>query len=253
MQTSIPSNVRKSFIQRACSSPSIISLYQEPFIEPGTNADNSTSSINSPGNISKESPPVKHQAHKTTLQYNSNYSDVSSTSDLYNSNQDLNKNTNTNVESTMNCTAEISKDNNIKELAGEISKYYASVKDRNVKKENSNENEDDNKNGRSVILYNSTPSFTEDNERGSVERLSKYEEIAYHNNISNVLSESNRIKESVIERLYSDLDSSQYPMSSSDPVPKPNQAQHLSNSITSDGVSLVLGETPSEVMELLKC
>ena len=41
------SNDKKSFLQRACSSPSIVSLYQEPFKEPGT----IIADYNPPGNI----------------------------------------------------------------------------------------------------------------------------------------------------------------------------------------------------------
>ena len=48
-------NAKKSFIQRACSSPSIVSLYQEPFKEPsGIIADNISCTQNPPG-INSES------------------------------------------------------------------------------------------------------------------------------------------------------------------------------------------------------
>ena len=68
------SNDKKSFIQRACSSPSIISLYQEPFIEPpNNNVDNSKCTKNSPGIISENAPIINKNSDETNLNYNSKY------------------------------------------------------------------------------------------------------------------------------------------------------------------------------------
>ena len=133
VQSSIPPKGRKSLIQRACSSPSIISLYQESFIEPGSNADNSICTEKPPGIVSKKSPTLNHQLRKTTLQYNSSCSDTSSTSDLYDSHQDIDPVINIDNGSTTKHTIEPSR-NCIKELAGEISNYYASVEEVNLTK-----------------------------------------------------------------------------------------------------------------------
>merc|ERR1712133_240426 len=47
-------HAKKSLISRACSSPSIVSLYQEPFIGPSdTLADNILGTQNPPGNNSE--------------------------------------------------------------------------------------------------------------------------------------------------------------------------------------------------------
>ena len=67
-------HAKKSLISRACSSPSIVSLYQEPFIEPSdTVADNILGTQNPPGNNSEISnKPVINQP--TKIVYNNHVS-----------------------------------------------------------------------------------------------------------------------------------------------------------------------------------
>ena len=62
------SNDKKSFLQRACSSPSIVSLYQEPFKEP----DTIIADYNPPGNISNN--PSLYSSEKLLGKNDSNKS-----------------------------------------------------------------------------------------------------------------------------------------------------------------------------------
>ena len=67
-------HAKKSLISRACSSPSIVSLYQEPFIEPSnTVADNILGTQNPPGINSEYSNLPMYNQQAQTVYHNQVY------------------------------------------------------------------------------------------------------------------------------------------------------------------------------------
>ena len=117
------SNDKKSFIQRACSSPSIISLYQEPFIEPPViKLDNSKCTENPHGIISENLHTTNKVSDTNDLNYKLKNSNVSQTSAPNQSKQYINDKPN--KYDLKSLITKLSK-NDIEQLVGKISKHMS--------------------------------------------------------------------------------------------------------------------------------
>ena len=124
-KTTHVTNAKKSFIQRACSSPSIVSLYQEPFKEPsGIIADNISGTQNPPG-IHSESLDL-HGSSQPMHSVNQNLmSKEGNLSQEYRTNMSIqNGNTETGKYDLKQMITKLSK-NDIEQLVGKISKHMS--------------------------------------------------------------------------------------------------------------------------------
>ena len=117
------SNDKKSFIQRACSSPSIISLYQEPFIEPPVIKFDNSICTESPNGIIPENLHITNKrSDKNNLNTNLENSNVSQTSAKNHSKPNINDKPN--KYDLKSLITKLSK-NDIEQLVGKISKHMS--------------------------------------------------------------------------------------------------------------------------------